>query len=182
MVYFPTILTLSRFFYAIFVSTLLFFDSTTSVILAVVLFVLGSLSDALDGAFARRKSLESKFGEFLDPIADKFLVFLVLISLIYHRESIILFFLTILIIIREIFVMSLREWMASFSKNNLVKVSSLGKTKTITQMTGIGMIIASPIINYSYYFEISILVLTIGTFFAYFSAYKYFKQSLSYIR
>ena len=159
MVYFPTILTLSRFFFAIFVSTLLFFDSTTSVILAVVLFVLGSLSDALDGAFARRKSLESKFGEFLDPIADKFLVFLVLISLIYHRE-----------------------WMASFSKNNLVKVSSLGKTKTITQMTGIGMIIASPIINYSYYFEISILVLTIGTFFAYFSAYKYFKQSLSYIR
>ena len=179
MVYFPTILTLSRFFFAIFVSTLLFFDSTTSVILAVVLFVLGSLSDALDGAFARRKSLESKFGEFLDPIADKFLVFLVLISLIYHRESIILFFLTILIII---FVMSLREWMASFSKNYLVKVSSLGKTKTITQMTGIGMIIASPIINYSYYFEISILVLTIGTFFAYFSAYKYFKQSLSYIR
>jgi len=182
MTYFPTIITLSRFFFAIIVSTLLFFDSTFSVIAAVILFILGSLSDAIDGFFARRKSLESKFGEFLDPIADKFLVFLVLISLIYQRESIVLFVITILIIIREIFVMSLREWMASFSRSNLVKVSSLGKTKTITQMTGIGMIIGTPIINFSYYFELSILVLVIGTFFAYLSAYKYFKQSFPYIR
>ena len=179
MINFPTVLTISRFIFAIFVSVLLFFNSNLAVIIALILFILGSLSDALDGAFARRRSSQSKFGAFLDPIADKFLVFLVLISLVYQRESTIIFVITILIISREIFIMSLREWMANSSNGKTLEVSSLGKTKTILQMTGISMVIATPIIPLSYYFELSIVVLIIGTFFGYFSAFKYFKESFS---
>jgi len=179
MINFPTVLTISRFIFAIFVSVLLFFNSNLAVIIALILFILGSLSDALDGAFARRRSSQSKFGAFLDPIADKFLVFLVLISLVYQRESTIVFIITILIISREIFIMSLREWMANSSNGKTLEVSSLGKTKTILQMTGISMVIATPIIPLSYYFELSIVVLIIGTFFGYFSAFKYFKESFS---
>ena len=179
MINFPTVLTISRFIFAIFVSVLLFFNSNLAVIIALILFILGSLSDALDGAFARRRSSQSKFGAFLDPIADKFLVFLVLISLVYQRESTIIFVITILIISREIFIMSLREWMANSSNGKTLEVSSLGKTKTILQMTGISMVIATPIITLSYYFELSIVVLIIGTFFGYFSAFKYFKESFS---
>ena len=179
MINFPTVLTISRFIFAIFVSVLLFFNSNLAVIIALILFILGSLSDALDGAFARRRSSQSKFGAFLDPIADKFLVFLVLISLVYQRESTIIFVITILIISREIFIMSLREWMANSLNGKTLEVSSLGKTKTILQMTGISMVIATPIIPLSYYFELSIVVLIIGTFFGYFSAFKYFKESFS---
>ena len=179
MINFPTVLTISRFIFAIFVSVLLFFNSNLAVIIALILFILGSLSDALDGAFARRRSSQSKFGAFLDPVADKFLVFLVLISLVYQRESTIVFIITILIISREIFIMSLREWMANSSNGKTLEVSSLGKTKTILQMTGISMVIATPIIPLSYYFELSIVVLVIGTFFGYFSAFKYFKESFS---
>ena len=179
MINFPTVLTISRFIFAIFVSVLLFFNSNLAVIIALILFILGSLSDALDGAFARRRSSQSKFGAFLDPVADKFLVFLVLISLVYQRESTIVFIITILIISREIFIMSLREWMANSSNGKTLEVSSLGKTKTILQMTGISMVIATPIIPLSYYFELSIVVLIIGTFFGYFSAFKYFKESFS---
>ena len=179
MINFPTVLTISRFIFAIFVSVLLFFNSNLAVIIALILFILGSLSDALDGAFARRRSSQSKFGAFLDPIADKFLVFLVLISLVYQRESTIVFIITILIISREIFIMSLREWMANSLNVKTLEVSSLGKTKTILQMTGISMVIATPIIPLSYYFELSIVVLIIGTFFGYFSAFKYFKESFS---
>jgi len=179
MINFPTVLTISRFIFAIFVSVLLFFNSNLAVIIALILFILGSLSDALDGAFARRRSSQSKFGAFLDPIADKFLVFLVLISLVYQRESIIVFVITILIISREIFIMSLREWMANSLNGKTLGVSSLGKTKTILQMSGISMLIATPIIPLSYYFELSIVVLIIGTFFGYFSAFKYFKESFS---
>lgn len=182
MINFPTVLTISRFIFAIFVSVLLFFNSNLAVIIALILFILGSLSDALDGAFARRRSSQSKFGAFLDPIADKFLVFLVLISLVYQRESTIIFVITILIISREIFIMSLREWMANSSNGKTLEVSSLGKTKTILQMTGISMVIATPIIPLSYYFELSIVVLIIGTFFGYFSAFKYFKESFSNIK
>ena len=182
MINFPTVLTISRFIFAIFVSVLLFFNSNLAVIIALILFILGSLSDALDGAFARRRSSQSKFGAFLDPIADKFLVFLVLISLVYQRESTIIFVITILIISREIFIMSLREWMANSLNGKTLEVSSLGKTKTILQMTGISMVIATPIIPLSYYFELSIVVLIIGTFFGYFSAFKYFKESFSTIK
>ena len=182
MINFPTVLTISRFIFAIFVSVLLFFNSNLAVIIALILFILGSLSDALDGAFARRRSSQSKFGAFLDPIADKFLVFLVLISLVYQRESTIIFVITILIISREIFIMSLREWMANSLNAKTLEVSSLGKTKTILQMTGISMVIATPIIPLSYYFELSIVVLIIGTFFGYFSAFKYFKESFSNIK
>ena len=179
MINLPTVLTISRFIFAIFVSVLLFFNSNLAVIIALILFILGSLSDALDGAFARRRSSQSKFGAFLDPIADKFLVFLVLISLVYQRESTIIFVITILIISREIFIMSLREWMANSLNGKTLGVSSLGKTKTILQMSGISMLIATPIIPLSYYFELSIVVLIIGTFFGYFSAFKYFKESFS---
>jgi CDP-diacylglycerol--glycerol-3-phosphate 3-phosphatidyltransferase len=177
MINFPTVLTISRFIFAIFVSVLLFFDSNDAVIIALILFILGSLSDALDGAFARRRSSESQFGAFLDPIADKFLVFLVLISLVYQRGSIIVFVITILIISREVFIMSLREWMANSLNGKTLEVSSLAKTKTIVQMLGISMVIATPIIHLSYYFELSIVVLIIGTLFGYFSAYKYYKES-----
>ena len=175
----PNIITISRLLLTPYIVWLILSESY---FLGFIFFLLSGVSDALDGFIAKRFNQQTLLGSYLDPIADKFLVFLVLISLIYQRESIILFVITILIIIREIFVMSLREWMASFSRSNLVKVSSLGKTKTITQMTGIGMIIGTPIINFSYYFELSILVLVIGTFFAYLSAYKYFKQSFPYIR
>ncbi len=178
----PTLLTFSRFIIAIITSGLLFLSSGYAVLIALILFVLASLSDALDGALARRRNIQSKFGAFLDPIADKFLVFLVLISLVYHRESNILFILTILIISREIFIISLREWIATSSKDKLLPVSSFGKAKTIIQMTGISLVIAAPIVNMSYYYEFSILILMIGTILGFYSAIKYFKESISYIK
>ena len=57
-----------------------------------------------------------------------------------------------------------------------------GKTKTIIQMTGISLVIAAPIVNMSYYYEFSILILMIGTTLGFYSAIKYFKESISYIK
>ena len=70
-----------------------FMDSDVLISLAVFFFVIGALSDALDGKLARRQKKPSKFGAFLDPIADKFLVFIVLVSLTFNRDSVILFIL-----------------------------------------------------------------------------------------
>tara|TARA_B110000438_G_C15687819_1_gene595399 strand:- start:213 stop:761 length:549 start_codon:yes stop_codon:yes gene_type:complete len=179
---FPTSITISRFIFAIIVSILLFLNSNLALILAVIMFSLGSLSDALDGAFARRQSTQSKFGAFLDPIADKFLVFLVLISLVANRDSIILFILTIFIISREIFIMSLREWVSTTGNGSIVKVSTLGKIKTVIQMTGISLVISTPLIEGMFYFEIAISILILGTLMSYYSAYEYFKKSFSYIK
>ena len=65
----PNFITVSRLFFGLVISILIFFKSDPIVILSSVLFLVGSLSDALDGAFARRQSKESTFGTFLDPIA-----------------------------------------------------------------------------------------------------------------
>lgn len=178
----PTFITVSRLFFAVVVSFLVFFTSSTMVIICTILFILGSLSDALDGAFARKQSKESKFGAFLDPIADKIFVFLVLISLVYNRNSILLFIITISIISREIIVMSLREWMATIGKGKILEVSSLGKLKTIIQMAGIALVITSPIIKIAYFYELTMTILIIGTIIGFYSAFKYIKQSLIYIK
>jgi CDP-diacylglycerol--glycerol-3-phosphate 3-phosphatidyltransferase len=178
----PTFITISRLFFAVAVSYLIFFTSNSMVILCTILFVLGSLSDALDGAFARKKSYESKFGAFLDPIADKIFVFLVLISLVYNRDSVMLYIITISIISREIIVMSLREWMATLGRDKLLEVSSLGKLKTIVQMVGISLVIISPIIKLTYFYEVTVIILIIGTILGFYSAFKYIRQSLIYIK
>lgn len=178
----PTFITISRLFFAIGVSFLVFFTSSTMIIICTILFILGSLSDALDGAFARKQSKESTFGAFLDPIADKIFVFLVLISLVYNRDSIMLFVITILIISREIVVMSLREWMATIGRDKVLEVSSLGKLKTIIQMAGISLVICSPIIELKFFYELTMSILIVGTIIGLYSAYKYIKQSLTYIR
>ena len=136
----PTIITFSRFIFAIVVAVLLCFESNIILYTAIILFILGSLSDAVDGKLARRQNNPSKFGAFLDPIADKFLVFLVLLSLIYNRDSVAIFILSTLIISREITIMSLREWMASINSKDIVEVSSLGKLKTFLQMSGICLV------------------------------------------
>ncbi len=100
----PTIITSTRFILAGIIAWLLCYESNLFTLISVILFVAGSLSDALDGAIARRQENPSKFGAFLDPIADKFLVFLVLISLVFNRDSNALFVISIVIISREIYL------------------------------------------------------------------------------
>ncbi len=178
----PTALTMSRFVFGIIVAALLCIESNTAVLIAVILFVLGSLSDAADGAFARRQENPSKFGAFLDPIADKFLVFIVLISLVFNYDSLYILIATLIIITREISVMSLREWIATTADGKAVEVSGLSKIKTIIQMSGISLVVGSPLTDLAYFFEFSLSVLGLGALIGVYSAVKYYKVSLKYIR
>ncbi|MEC7880951.1 MAG: CDP-alcohol phosphatidyltransferase family protein [Chloroflexota bacterium] len=183
----PTIITSTRFILAGIVAWLICYDSNFFTLISVILFVAGSLSDALDGAIARRQENPSKFGAFLDPIADKFLVFLVLISLVFNRDSNALFIISVVIISREILIMSLREWMATSEKGKLVEVSSLGKVKTIIQMSGISLVVGAPLVKdstlaiWTYFHEFSLSVLLIGAIIGVYSAFKYLKERYSYL-
>ena len=175
-----TVVTFSRFIFAITVAILLCFDSKTILLIAVILFILGALSDAIDGTLARKQRNPSRFGAFIDPIADKFLVFLVLISLIYNYDSLAVFSLSILIISREIVIMSLREWMAA-NNQEIVEVSYLGKFKTFLQMSGICLVASSPLTDLDYFYEFSIIILTLGTATGIISGYDYLKKSYKYL-
>jgi len=107
------------------------------------LFSLASLTDWLDGFLARRWSVTSNFGAFLDPVADKLMVSTVLILLVGRYGA--LFALpTSVILAREIAVSALREWMSGQGKRNVVKVSWAGKCKTVFQMIAIIGILLVP--------------------------------------
>lgn len=101
------------------------------------IFGLASLTDFLDGYLARRWNQQSAFGAFLDPVADKLIVAVALVLLVYSDGDLPIVIATAVIIGREVFVSALREWMAGRGISAAVKVSQLGKAKTMAQMFAI---------------------------------------------
>jgi CDP-diacylglycerol---glycerol-3-phosphate 3-phosphatidyltransferase len=102
---------------------------------AAFIFWFAAITDWFDGYLARKLNQQSSLGAFIDPLADKLMVIsALLIILTKHPESNWLLFSTIIIISREIFISSLREWMSSLGKSDVVAVSFFGKAKTVAQM------------------------------------------------
>ena len=100
--------------------------------LATAIFILAALSDWLDGYLARRLNQTSKFGAFIDPVADKFIVITALILLVeLDRISALI---GIIIIGREFVVSALREWMATIGKSGGVAVAFIGKLNSLIQI------------------------------------------------
>jgi CDP-diacylglycerol--glycerol-3-phosphate 3-phosphatidyltransferase len=104
---------------------------------AAVVFGFAALTDWLDGYLARRLQQSSKLGAFLDPVADKLLVAVVLILLVQRDPQVWLALPIAVIIGREITISALREWMAELGARHRVAVSHVGKIKTICQMIAI---------------------------------------------
>lgn len=103
------------------------------------LFVLASITDWLDGYLARKLNLTSEFGAFLDPVADKILVVVILIALVADQDGIL--WPAIIIIGREILVSALREWMAARGQRGSVAVAFSGKLKTTVQLIAISCLL-----------------------------------------
>jgi cardiolipin synthase len=106
---------------------------------ACVLFTLAAITDAFDGWLARRYGQTTRFGAFLDPVADKLMVCAALVVLLaLDRVDA---FVALVIIGREITVSALREWMAQVGASASVAVNWLGKAKTIAQMIAIPVLL-----------------------------------------
>jgi CDP-diacylglycerol--glycerol-3-phosphate 3-phosphatidyltransferase/cardiolipin synthase len=109
--------------------------------LAAVLFGLAAITDMVDGWAARRFGQTSRFGEFLDPVADKLMVAIVLVMLVQAQSSWFEDVIAMIIIGREITISALREWMATIGERANVKVDITGKIKTTLQMFGIAFMV-----------------------------------------
>ena len=107
--------------------------------LATVLFVLAAATDWLDGWLARKLSVTTAFGAFLDPVADKLIVAAALVMLLTlgRVEAWVAF----VIIGREITISALREWMAELGQRKSVAVHWVGKLKTVAQLVSIPMLL-----------------------------------------
>jgi CDP-diacylglycerol--glycerol-3-phosphate 3-phosphatidyltransferase len=140
---FPTILTLLRIALVPVLVVFFYLPYHWSNLACVVIFVLAAITDIADGAIARHMGQISRFGAFLDPVADKIMVSTALVLLVQRQETYqVIFAIAAAIIIgREITISALREWMSELGERALVSVSWVGKLKTIFQMTAIGFLL-----------------------------------------
>ena len=105
--------------------------------IAVVVFILASLTDFLDGHIARKYNLVTNFGKFMDPLADKLLVCSAMIALVgMHRLSSIV---AIIIIAREFIISGFR--LIASDNGIVIAASYWGKFKTTFQMIGVVLLI-----------------------------------------
>jgi len=144
----PNILTLLRIVVIPALVVVYIIDRPWSGLVATILFTAAAITDWADGYLARKMNLQTAFGAFLDPVADKLIVSTSLIVLIADPkvvESVFstwLFAVAVAVIIgREIVVSALREWMAGEGNRATVAVSMLGKVKTTFQMIAIGLLL-----------------------------------------
>ena len=99
-----------------------------------IIFIIGSITDKIDGYLARKNNQITTFGKFLDPIADKILVISAMIILV--EMGIIGAWIPIIIITRE-FVVSGYRLIAVEKKGNVIAANKWGKIKTVTQMIAV---------------------------------------------
>jgi CDP-diacylglycerol--glycerol-3-phosphate 3-phosphatidyltransferase len=98
------------------------------------IFWFAAITDWFDGYLARKLQQSTPFGAFLDPVADKLIVAVALLMITHEYSSIWITVPAIILLMREIYISALREWMSEIGASNLVKVSFLGKAKTMAQM------------------------------------------------
>ena len=185
----PNILTLLRVLLIPVMVVVYLLDVTWSHLVATIIFVIAAITDWLDGFLARRLKQDSKFGAFLDPVADKLIVAVALVLLATDPEllqnvwSIPLFTCVVSIILcREIIVSALREWMAEIGKRGNVAVSYIGKVKTTFQMIAISLLLY----KFPFYglpiFKLGELFLIIAAVLTLWSMYIYLKATWPYLK
>ncbi len=137
----PNILTLSRIVMIPVFVIIFYLPVSWNYLAACVIFILAAITDGLDGYYARKLGQTSALGAFLDPVADKLMIAVVLVLLVEDQPSIWLALPAAIIIGREITISALREWMAELGASSKVAVSGYGKLKTICQMVSLGFLI-----------------------------------------
>ena len=104
-------------------------------ILALIVFIIASITDYWDGVIARQQNTVTTFGIFLDPLADKLLVTSAFVSFVAMPQLQIPAWMVIAIIAREFIITGLRS--LGVSKNVIISASMFGKVKTTSQITAI---------------------------------------------
>lgn len=144
---------------------------------ASTIFGLAGLTDYIDGYLARKYNQESRFGAFLDPVADKLLVATALI-LIVEREGMIWITLAAIIIIsRELIISALREWMAETGERGKVAVAMLGKIKAVTQIFALIFLLYNKDLWGAPLREVGLVFLAIATLLTVVSMFEYFRAA-----
>ena len=179
----PNILTIGRIILVPFFIGSFYLPGALGDWIPFFIFILASFTDFLDGLLARLYKEESKLGELLDPIADKIivssaLVLLVMDGTIKNYEVVA----AIIILIREILISGLREFLARAQVK--LPVANLARYKTFIQMFSIAILLTgesgNKIINFGNYnaHSIGIMLLWLSAFITVYTGYDYIRKKI----
>ena len=185
----PNKITIFRIFLIpILIILLLVTSISNRFFLALIVFLVASFTDHLDGKLARKYGQITTFGKFLDPLADKMLVMSAFICFV--DLNLISSVPVIIILLREFLVTSMR--LVAMSSGKVVAANIWGRTKTVTQLIAIIVILVSQcfstkIANLSYnelnfISSINNFFVWISVFFTVFSGYIYMKENFYIIK
>lgn len=113
-----------------------------------LIFALTAFTDMLDGKIARKYGLVTNFGKFIDPLADKFMLFGALIAILTVDRAIAPVFVWVcaILMLRELAVTSLRL-VAAGQTGTVIAASFFGKCKTVSQVISILLILVDPLVG-----------------------------------
>lgn len=202
----PNILTVLRaVLVPVFVGVLIYLDKfpVACGLIAIAVFGITSLTDMLDGKIARKYNLVTTFGKVMDPLADKFMVFMAMISLTvkffmlsskvdgFTNEKVfanVLLWVTMIVVFRELAVTSVRLVSAQ-GGGGVIPANFFGKAKTVTQIIAIIIVLLEYTVIVGSDFKVNTLwiasyialllmaFMTVASGINYFSANaKYFKE------
>jgi CDP-diacylglycerol--glycerol-3-phosphate 3-phosphatidyltransferase len=169
---FANLITCSRIFLIIPVIYFISLEEMEYNFLALICFLLAGLTDYLDGYVARKSNTESPLGALLDLLADKLLVCLTLVWLTTLNNTAVFVIPVLIIILRELSIASIRQYIVEKDSANKLEVSLVGKSKTTIQFIAISLIIISPGMH-NLFTIISIIFLWVASLISIISLYKY---------
>jgi CDP-diacylglycerol--glycerol-3-phosphate 3-phosphatidyltransferase len=137
----PNFLTILRLLLVPIVVILYYLPTSWSHLSAALVFAIAAATDWLDGYLARNLKQITKFGAFLDPVADKLMVAVTLVLIVGELRLPFLAIPAAIIVGREIVVSALREWMAELGKRTSMAVSMVAKLKTGVQMSALVLLL-----------------------------------------
>jgi CDP-diacylglycerol--glycerol-3-phosphate 3-phosphatidyltransferase len=133
----PNKLTTSRIALTLVFLVAVFIEFPGNRTLALILFVVASITDWLDGAIARRRKLITNFGILMDPLADKILTCSAFIAFV--GQGYVAAWMVVVVVARELTITGLR--LLAASKNVVLAAERYGKHKTISQMVTVSVIL-----------------------------------------
>lgn len=146
--------------------------------IAAAIFIIASSTDGVDGYIARKRKQVTRFGKFLDPIADKLLVTAALIALVQRND--LTGWAAMIIIGRELIVTGLR--LVAAGEGIVIAASNLGKLKTVTQIIAIvATLLKNFPINQFSSFQLDRYTMLIAVLITIYSGYDYLAKNIKVI-
>jgi CDP-diacylglycerol--glycerol-3-phosphate 3-phosphatidyltransferase len=128
----PNALTITRIALTPVMLVFLMSNTLLGLTAALSLFVVGAISDYLDGKIARSYEVRSRLGQFLDPFADKVLVLGTFVAVAFLVPQVVPWWAVAVIALRDVAVTGLRSW--AESRGRSIRTKNIARAKTLSQL------------------------------------------------